>query len=408
MRFDIATPGRIIFGEGEAARLPEVVREVVARGADPAGGAAAPAERASPGASDAVHALVVVGSSLRRTTDLRDSLSRSGVAVTTFQVHEEPTVDVARAGVAAARDAGVEVVVAIGGGSVLDAAKAIGALTANEGDPLDYLEVIGRGQRLTRPSLPVIAVPTTAGSGSEVTRNAVLASPEHAVKVSLRSATMLPRVALVDPELTYAMPPAVTASTGLDAFTQVLEPFVSRDANPVTDAFAREGLVRGARSLRRACEHGDDVDARRDMALTSLFGGLALANAKLGAVHGLAGPLGGLVPSPHGAVCARLLPFVMEVNVAALRERAPSSPALARYDEVARLVTGRPDAVAADGVRWVAELAQALAVPPLRAFGVRSSDLAAVAAKAARASSMKGNPVELTEAELRAILERAL
>jgi alcohol dehydrogenase class IV len=350
----------------------------------------------------------VVGSSLTRTAALREGLAGSGVEVTPFQVSGEPTVDVARAGVDVARRARVQVVVGIGGGSVLDVAKAIGVLAVQEGDALDYLEVVGRGQSLTSPSLPVVAVPTTAGSGSEVTRNAVLASPEHAVKASLRSPSMIPRVALVDPELTYTMSPAVTASTGLDAFTQVLEPFVSRDANPFTDALARDGLVRAARSLRRAYERGDDVEARRDMSLVSLFGGLALANAKLGAVHGLAGPLGGLVPSPHGAVCARLLPVVMETNVSALRDRAPGSPALARYDEVARLVTGRADAGAADGVRWAADLAGALAVRPLAEYGVRPGDIPTIAAMAARASSMKGNPVELTEAELRSILERAL
>jgi alcohol dehydrogenase class IV len=397
MRFEVTTPARVLFGEGVVADLPDLVREVAG------GGAADARDSGRP-----VRALVVVGSSLARTDGIRAALAAAGAEVTSFQVDGEPTVDVARAGADVARRAGADVVVAVGGGSVLDTGKAVAALAANDGDALDYLEVIGRGRALTAPSLPMIAVPTTAGSGSEATRNAVLASPEHAVKVSLRSATMLPRVALVDPELTYAMPPAVTASTGLDAFTQVLEPFVSRHASPFTDTLARDGIARAARSLRAAYEDGRDVEARRDMALTSLFGGLALANSRLGAVHGLAGPLGGMVESPHGAVCARLLPPVMAINVAALRSRAPESPALARYDEIARIVTGHPDATALDGVRWVEELVTALAVPALGTYGLRESQLPEVAAKAARASSMAGNPVELTEAELRSILERAL
>ncbi len=243
-----------------------------------------------------------------------------------------------------------DLVVGMGGGSVIDAAKAIAALLTNPGDPLDYLEVIGRGLPLANACAPMMAIPTTAGTGAEVTRNAVLASPAHRVKVSLRSASMLPDVAIVDPELTLSMPPAVTAATGLDALTQCLEPFVSHLATPLTDGFCREGLARAARSLRRAYHHGSDVAARRDMALASLCGGLALANAKLGAVHGFAGPIGGMFDAPHGAVCARLLPLVMTANVRALEERSPNSPALVRYAEVAKIVTGDADASIADGV----------------------------------------------------------
>ncbi len=241
-----------------------------------------------------------------------------------------------------------------------------------------------------------------------MTRNAVLASPEHRVKVSLRHASMLPAVALVDPELTYAMPPAVTASTGLDALTQCLEPFVSHLATPLTDGFCREGMARAARSLRHAYEDGSDVAARRDMALASLCGGLALANAKLGAVHGFAGPIGGMFDAPHGAVCARLLPLVMAANVRALQEREPDSPALVRYDEVAAILTGDVDASAVDGVAWVQALYEELAVPGLASYGMAARDLADVAAKAKPSSSMKGNPVALTEAELAAILERSM
>jgi alcohol dehydrogenase class IV len=320
----------------------------------------------------------------------------------------EPTVDLARAGAEQARLAGCDLVIAFGGGSVIDAGKAIAMLLTNGGDPLDYLEVVGRGQPITQRSAPTIAVPTTAGTGSEVTRNAVLGSPEHQVKASLRSPGMLPTVALVDPELTTSAPPAVTASTGLDALTQCLEPFVSPRANPLTDGICREGLQRAARSLRRAYEDGTDASAREDMAVASLCGGLALANAGLGAVHGLAGPIGGMFPAPHGAVCARLLPLVMDANLRALRERASESPVLLRYDEVARLLTGDPASRSADGVAWVTSLVETLQVPQLSRYGISSSDLPAIVAKSQEASSMKANPIALSPDELLQLLQQAL
>jgi len=231
---------------------------------------------------------------------------------------------------------------------------------------------------------------------------------EERVKVSLRSPFMLPAVALVDPELTYSLPPDVTASTGLDALTQCLEPFVSSKANPITDAFARDGIRRAAGALRRVVRDGRDVEARRDMSIASLHGGLALANAKLGAVHGFAAPLGGMFPVPHGVACARLLPVVMAANVRALRDRAPGSPALARHDEVARLLTGDPAAKAEDAVAWLAKLGEELRVPGLAAYGLTEAGIGQVVAKARRASSMQGNPVLLTDDELTGILRAAL
>jgi alcohol dehydrogenase class IV len=218
---------------------------------------------------------------------------------------------------------------------------------------------------------------------------------------------MLSRLALVDPLLTHTVPPDVTASTGLDALTQVLEPFVSHRANPLTDAVCREGLRRAARSLRRVYEQGDDADAREDMALVSLFGGLALANAGLGAVHGFAGPLGGMFPAPHGAVCACLLPHVMAVNVRALRERDPGSPSLRRYDEVACILTEDERATAADGVAWVEELCRGLRIPSLSTYGLAKADFPLLIEKASRSSSMKGNPVRLTEDEMGEVLALA-
>jgi alcohol dehydrogenase class IV len=219
---------------------------------------------------------------------------------------------------------------------------------------------------------------------------------------------MLPRVAIVDPELTHSMPPRVTAFTGMDALVQVLEPLVSNQANPLTDAICREGLDRAARSLRRAYEDGDDAAAREDMALASLCGGLALANAKLGAVHGFAGPFGGMFHSPHGAVCAALLPPVMAVNVDALQHRDPNHPALARYAEIARILTGDPNASIEEGVTWVQTLVADLHIPPLSPYGFTKADFPDLMVRAARSRSMKGNPVALDEEEMGAVLEMAM
>jgi alcohol dehydrogenase class IV len=300
------------------------------------------------------------------------------------------------------------VVVALGGGSVIDAGKAVAALLTNSEPLRHYLEVVGEGRPLTRRSAPFIAIPTTAGTGAEVTRNAVLMVEEARVKVSLRSPLMLPAVALIDPELTYTLPPAVTASAGLDALTQCIEPFVTPHANPLTDAVAREGMRRAARGLRRAYADGGDVEARRDMAVASLCGGLALANAKLGAVHGFAAPLGGMFPIPHGVACARLLAPIVAANVRALEARAPGSPALERYEEIARVLTGDANARAEDGIAWLEELVEAMAIPRLASYGVAEDDVPRIVDQARRASSMQGNPITLTDDELAGALRVAI
>jgi alcohol dehydrogenase class IV len=335
-------------------------------------------------------------------------LQAEGVEVAGFSVAGEPTLQVVRDGVARAADAACDLIIGCGGGSVLDAAKAIAALLTNGGDPLDYLEVIGKGRPLSRPSAPCIAVPTTAGTGSEVTRNAVLASPEYYLKASLRSPFLAPRLAAVDPELAFTAPPDVTAATGLDALTQLLEPFVSPAGTPLTDLLCRDGMARAARSLRRACQDGRNVAAREDMALAALSSGLALANARLGAVHGCAAVLGARFSAPHGTICARLLPFVMAANVAALHARAAGSAPLRRYEETARILTGHAEATIADGIRWVHALAADLGIPPLRQHGVTAGDIPAIVSEAQRASSMRGNPIPLTDDEVGEILREAL
>jgi alcohol dehydrogenase class IV len=215
---------------------------------------------------------------------------------------------------------------------------------------------------------------------------------------------MLPKVALVDPELTYTLPPAVTAYTGMDALTQLIEPYVSARANPLTDALCVEGMERAAVALPRVYRDGLDREARREMALASLFGGLALANAGLGVVHGFAAPLGGRWKAPHGALCAALLPHGMAANIAALRVRAQLHPSLERYAAIARLLTGRREATAEDGVEWMRALCADLDIPGLRTWGIAQADLPDVVEKAARASSMQANPIPLTSEELLAVV----
>lgn len=378
MEFSFATAADIRFGVGRA-------REV-------AGAAAALGDRP----------LLVTG----RHPDRHAQALVGLTPVAHVQVGDEPTMDDARSGISAALKAGVDVLVAVGGGSVIDLAKAIAVLVSNGGDPLDYAEVIGEGQPLLPRSLPVVAVPTTAGTGSEVTSNAVLASRDDQVKVSLRSPVMLPRVAIVDPELTLSCPASVTMSSGLDALTQCLEPYTSRFANPLTDGFALEGMQRAGRSLEVVAIDGDHLEARIDMSLCSLLGGLSLANAKLGAVHGFAGPLGGMMGAPHGAICGALLPATVATNIAALRGRDPDNPALSKYTRAAEVLCDAPVAEAIE--EWVLEMVRVLDVPGLGELGLTRDRIDEACEKAARASSMKGNPIELTDDELHFICEASM
>jgi alcohol dehydrogenase class IV len=379
--FEFATAGRIVFGAGRAAELPGLLDGLGSR------------------------VLVCTGADPERYAALLAALE---LPAEVFAVKGEPTIEEARAATAAAREQGADVVAAIGGGSVIDLGKAVAMLLGNGGDPLDYLEVVGAGRKITKPAVPCVAVPTTAGTGAEVTANAVLASPEHRLKASLRSPLMIPRVALVDPRLTLSCPPPVTAASGLDALTQCLEPFVSIRANPVTDGLAAEGLRRAASGLRAAYADGGDLGARADMATCSLLGGLALANAKLGAVHGLAGVIGGTAAVPHGVACAALLAPVIEANVRALRSVDRGDPVLDRYMTAAQLLTGRPAASIEFGVAWIRETIALFGMPGLAAFGIGPQDADDIAAKAAVSSSMQGNPIALSRGELHAIVLEAL
>jgi alcohol dehydrogenase class IV len=384
MQFEFATATRIIFGEGAFQQVVPAAQQWGRR------------------------VLAVTGSNDGEADRLLMIFVDAGVRGCPFPVEHEPTVDLIAQGVQRAREKQCDVVVAIGGGSVIDAGKAIAAMLTNPGEVMDYLEVVGKGQALQNPAAPFIAVPTTAGTGAEVTRNAVLGVPARQVKASLRSPFLLPRLSLVDPELTLTMPPAVTARTGLDALTQLIEAYVSIRSNPLTDGFCVQGIPLAARSLQRAFHQGNDADARRDMSLAALFSGLALANAGLGVVHGFAAPLGGRFAAPHGAVCAAILPYGMEINLRALRARAPQSAALRRYQEVARMLTGRGHAIAEDAIPWVREVCQELEIPPLQAYGIGEQDVPVLIAEAAKASSMKGNPLALEPKELSEVLSRAI
>jgi alcohol dehydrogenase class IV len=384
MRFEFATATRIIFGPGTVKDVVPAAKELGQR------------------------ALLVTGSSPQRYRFVADRLLAADVASTFFPVRREPDTLMVKQGCELARASGCDFVIAIGGGSAIDAGKAVAALITNEGEPEDYLEVIGKGRAITRSPASLIAIPTTAGTGSEVTRNAVLTSPEHGVKASLRSPMMLPRLAIVDPELAYDLPPEITAGTGLDALTQLIEPYVSLRSNPLTDGLCLEGMRRISRSLRRACLNGRDASARTDMALASLMGGLALANSGLGVVHGLAAPIGGMFAAPHGATCAILLGPGMEANIRALKERDPGSEYLKRYQTVAALLLENPAAQPEAGPAFVSKLCAELSIPPLRSYGIRPADAVSLAEKASVTSSMKGNPIVLTSEECTKAVLKAL
>jgi alcohol dehydrogenase class IV len=384
MSFDFATAGRIIFGIGTVKDAGKLAAQF------------------------GTNAFLVTSCGGADPSLLMDILNAAGLRYASIEVCGEPTVGFVLEAVKAAKNNQCDLVIAFGGGSVIDTGKAVAAMLNNPGDLMDYLEVVGRGKPLARPSLPMIAIPTTAGTGSEVTRNAVLAVPEQKVKVSLRSPFMLPCLSIVDPEMTYHLPPAVSAATGMDALTQVIEPYVSIRANEMVDLYCREGIMRAARSLRAVYQNGDNVQGRIDMSWASLLGGLCLANAGLGAVHGFAAPVGGMFPAPHGAVCARLLPLVVEANCNALRERQPDNPAIFRYTEIARMLTGSQKSSIEDGIEWLKQLCAELQIPALSAYGVAKADIAVLVQKSTAASSMKANPIQLAPAELADILEKAL
>lgn len=391
-RFEFSTAGSVVFGRGQFARIGELASGL--------GQSALVVTNADRSGERGLHEGL--------TERLYDHKMRSE----TMWIQGEPHVEDVARGLDRARETGADLLISVGGGSAIDLAKAIAGLLTNPGSALDYLEVVGKGQKLAFRACPHIAVPTTAGTGAEVTRNSVLGHSERRVKASMRSPHLLPTIALVDPELHVGVRPEITASSGMDALTQLVEAYTSRSAQPFTDILCRDGILRVTRSLLRAFREGADLEAREDMALAALLSGMALANAGLGAVHGLAAPLGARFDAPHGAVCAALLPSVIAANIDALKRENGNHPILARYAEVGRILSMNPGLDESSAVRAAREeadrLRQDLAIPGLGRWGVHDSDVAAVASQARASSSMKHNPAVLDEGSLCRILHGAL
>jgi len=384
MEFEFSTASRIIFGSGSIEKLDAIL----------------------PGLGKSC--LLVLGKKNPDPAIIISKLDKHGIKAATIHIEHEPAIADIEHAIAEGRKNNSDFVIGFGGGSVIDAGKAAAALLNNDGELLDYLEVVGKGQPVENHSKTYIAIPTTAGTGSEVTRNAVIAVPDKRVKVSMRHQNLLPAIALVDPLLTLTVPQAVTASTGMDAFTQVIEPYLTQVTNPFVDILCARAIPLGRKNLMACYQNGQDVYAREKMAFVSLMGGFALANAKLGAVHGFAGPLGGMFDAPHGAICAALLPAVMEVNAHLLKTRAPEGEKIQRFEQVARWVTGDDHAEIQDGVEAVGALGKFLKIPSLSNYGIREEDFPAIIHKAKRSSSMKGNPGLLSEDDMALILKKSL
>ncbi len=383
LSFELTSPTRIIFGNGAFDNVPVLAA----------------------GLGD--NALLVTGGSQRFSQQLRVSLEEKGLKTQIFTINSEPTTDDISEAVQLCRKHECNVVVGLGGGSAIDAAKAIAAMATNPDELTDYLEVIGKNKPLTVSPLPYIAIPTTAGTGSEVTKNAVIKSVGNSVKVSLRSEMMYPKIAVIDPLLSMQMSPELTAFTGIDALTHLLETFVSAISNPYLEMICTDGLTRIAGFLERAYLNGNDLEARENMAFTAMLGGVALANGKLGAVHGFAGPLGGMFPAPHGAVCACLLPAVIKINIETLRNQG-NSEKLERFRKLAAILTAKNNATPEDGTKWIETAVKKMHIPSLSAFNVTRESFPILAEKAKAASSMKGNPVLLNDRQLLEILDLSL
>lgn len=383
VNFEFATSTRIIFENGSFKKVPGLVNNFGNK------------------------VLIVSGKNKNRARQLSESLSEKNIQSEIFSIHSEPTISDIENGAELARKTLCNVVAGIGGGSVVDSAKAIAALVPNQGELTDYLEIIGKGRKLENAPLPFIAIPTTAGTGAEVTKNSVIKSIEQSVKVSLRSDLMYPRLAVIDPELTLTMSPEITATTGIDALTHLLESFVSIQSNPFIDMLCREGMKRISASLEKAFIDGSNLESRENMALASMLGGMALANVKLGAVHGFAGPLGGMFNIPHGAVCACLLPAVMEINIETLKKQNKNSQ-LSKYTETARILTGNQSATAEEGMIWIKKTVKKLQIPSLSDFQLSPKIFPELIEKAKNSSSMKGNPVVLDNQQLNEILIKSL
>ncbi|HEX4056140.1 MAG TPA: iron-containing alcohol dehydrogenase [Tepidisphaeraceae bacterium] len=387
--FEFFGTARIIFGRGISARAGELAAGL---GKSP----------------------LIIHNSDHLIDRLVQLLSATGTPAPIRRQRGEPTVADIDASVELARRHNCDSVVALGGGSAIDAAKATAGLLTNDGSAIDYMEIIGKGRKITRPALPWMAIPITAGTGAEATRNAVIGLPEKKFKASIRSELLLPQIALVDPELGIGVPPPITASSGMDALCQSIESYTSTGASPLTDVLALRGVHLAARYLPRAFHDGNDLEAREGMSLAALLSGMTLTNAGLGAVHGFASPLGANFPIPHGTICAALLPHVIAANVRTLREQpqAAGMQGLTRYAQIGRQLPDFETAADNDAidacVHFTANLLRELHIPPLNQFGLRLADIPEMVALARKASSMRFNPVVMSDESLSAVLMAAI
>ncbi len=393
--FTIAALPRICFGKGQLAILPSLIS----------------------GYGKQVLLVSGKGSFIdsRHWPALQQGLAEAGIVYQLTHVTGEPSPRMVDEAVSKFSSQGIEVVVGIGGGSVLDAAKAIAGLLPAGNSVLDHLEDVGKGLPYEGPALPFIAVPTTAGTGSEATKNAVLSEQgAGGYKKSFRHESLVARVAVIDPQLLEVCPPELIAAQGMDAFTQLLESYVSLRANPFTDALAWSGMEAIAQGFFAAYDGGDDEAAqqgRAAMAYGALLSGITLAHVGLGSVHGLAQPLGSLFPVPHGIACGTTLAIATEVNIKALREREPQSPALSKYAQVGRLLLGDRrlhDLAACHAlVSQLQMWAERMSLPHLGEFGISEEDIPLIIANA-RGNSMKTNPIALSDEEIGKIVARRL
>jgi alcohol dehydrogenase class IV len=381
--FEFISPTRIIFGKGGFRKCGVLAREL------------------------GNNALVITGSGKVSVDGLRNLLRAEGIKWTEYRVKDEPNIGIILDGIRIAKDAKCDHVICLGGGSVMDAGKAIAAMMTNPGNLMDYLEVVGKGNSVNIQGLPVINIPTTAGTGSEITRNSVILLPEGKVKVSMRGKGMVAAIALIDPELSYSLSPETTATTGMDALTQVIEAYMSNSANPISDAYAIEGIRRGAESVLKAFQHGRDEEARENMVLTALFSGIALSQAGLGAVHGFAGVIGGLTDAPHGAICACLLSSVLRANFEEINKKIDDNDSLIRFSKISQILTGTSPASPQSAIQWIRDLCKKLEIKGLSSLGVKMEDFDSIVQKAVVSSSMKKNPVILSEDALHRILNES-
>lgn len=391
--FSISRLPRILFGTGQLAEMPKLARSYGRK------------------------ALLVTGVRSFRASSrwiwLTERLTEQGLSLEHIAVSDEPTPQLVDDAVAAFHGRRIDLVVAIGGGSVLDAAKAIAGLLRVGNSVMDYLEGVGPELPYQGPALPYIAVPTTAGTGSEATKNAVLSvRGKNGFKKSFRHELLVPQYAVVDPDLLATCPRELIAANGMDALTQLLESYVSTKTNPFTDALATSGLAAVRDGLFAWYENSDQAaQGRAAMAYAALLSGIALAQTGLGAVHGLAAPLGAFFPIPHGVACGATVAAATAANIAALRERDPENTALQKYAHLGALLSGQDEvrgSTAADTlIRLLEDWTGRLRLPTLGHYGITETDLDSIVAHS-RSSSMKTNPVVLTDDELRAILRRCL